>query len=180
MTAMPLPSADIPVPSEPQQTGTGTVAGVADLANFTLLCGRIQRLAKRLAGVPAASTMWRALHLIEFYGPLTIGEFTRLDGQAMSSTTRQVRDLERQGLITRTPDPRDARASNLAITDLGRETCRLFEQRVGERVAPVISRLDTADQQALIAARPALERLFDLLKQEHGFQLKDTSEPLIH
>lgn len=143
---------------------------VASAADFVLLCGRVQRLAKRLAGIPAASTSWRALHLIEAYGPLTMSEFTDLEGHTLSSSTRQVKRLENGGLIARTQDPGDRRSFTLTITKKGVRQCRDFERSVGEMVVPLLARLSDADQQALRMARPALERLLDLMRYEHGFK----------
>lgn len=160
---------------EPAGASGEPEAGFA--AALALTCGRVQRLAKRRAGIPAASTTWRALHIIEAYGPLTTGEFTDLEGHAASSSTRQITRLEQEGLITRTPAPWDRRVSQLAITARGVRLCRDYERDVGRELAPVIARL-TDDQRAVLrAAAPVLEALLDQMRSDEGLApVRSTSQ----
>lgn len=142
-----------------------------DPAQLSLTCGRVHRLAKRLAGIPTSSTQWRALYLIDTYGPLPIGHFTRLDGQGRSTSTRQIRELTNGGLITSTTDPDDARSTLIAITPAGSQRRREYEQAVGASVAPVLASLSSAEQASIASALPALEHLVDALRRAHDSTL---------
>lgn len=146
-----------------------------DPAQLSLTCGRVHRLAKRLAGIPTSSTQWRALYLIDTYGPLPIGQFTRLDGQGRSTSTRQIRELTRAGLITSTPDPDDARSTLIAVTPAGRRRRHEYEQAVGGAVAPVLAALSPTEQADITRALPALEHLVDALRRAHSAALTTPS-----
>lgn len=145
-------------------------------ARLVLMLGRIERLAKRLGGMSVSAARWRALQVIETYGPLTVGDFTRLDGHAPSSSTRQLRELQRDHLIERTPDPDDGRVSRLTITPEGSRTIRAFERSVGRQVTAVVTRLPRADRDAILAAAPALHDLQQQLRATHGFITEDSHD----
>jgi len=59
-------------------------------------------------------------------GPLRIGELAAMLGIDNSTLTPQAQRLERNGLVTRTPDPHDGRVAVLTITaeEIGRASCR--------------------------------------------------------
>lgn len=158
-----------PEPTEPQTDST-------QWARLVLMLGRIERLAKRLGGMPVSAARWRALQVIETYGPLTVGEFTRLDGHAPSSSTRQLRELQRDGLIVRADSSADHRVSHLTITPEGTRTIRAFERAVGQQVAASVARLPQSERDAILAAAPALHDLQQQLRATHGFITEDTHD----
>src|SRR6202000_1599801 len=73
---------------------------------------------------PAALTpsTLAALSTVEQAGPLRLGDLAAAEGIAPSTLTRLVAVLEELGDVRRDADPKDARASTLAITLLGHET----------------------------------------------------------
>jgi DNA-binding MarR family transcriptional regulator len=68
-------------------------------------------------------------------------------------------------LITRRPDPADARRTLVSVTDQGRESVTSAYARQ-EALATAISQLTKRDQTALEAAVSALQRIGDNLSQE--------------
>jgi DNA-binding MarR family transcriptional regulator len=54
-------------------------------------------------------------------GPLRIGELATMLGVDNSTITPQAQWLERAGLVTRAPDPKDGRVALLTITPQGRQ-----------------------------------------------------------
>ncbi|MEU4741075.1 MarR family winged helix-turn-helix transcriptional regulator [Actinosynnema sp. NPDC023658] len=63
-----------------------------------------------------ATTWWLASH----EGPPSQQKVAEQAGTDAMMTSQVLRKLEDQGLITREPDPHDARARRLAVTDAGR------------------------------------------------------------
>ncbi len=67
--------------------------------------------------------------------------------------------LEAERLVRREPDPADARATLVVLTDAG---AQLIAERRADRaqlLAAQLARLTEAEQQSLLAAVPALQRL---------------------
>jgi DNA-binding MarR family transcriptional regulator len=56
-------------------------------------------------------------HLVE--GPLTIGALAERLGVTQQAASKSVADLERRGYVARRPDPDDARARLVVLTDRG-------------------------------------------------------------
>jgi DNA-binding MarR family transcriptional regulator len=103
-----------------------------------------------------------ALSQIDRTGPTTIAELARvkqITPQAMGST---VASLEKQGLVTRAPDPHDKRRSLLTATDAGREALRLGRDAVSDRMARALESFTDDEVATLAAAAPLLERLAQL------------------
>jgi DNA-binding MarR family transcriptional regulator len=95
-------------------------------------------------------------------GPARISDLAKVEGVTQPAMTGLINRLEVERLVRREPDPRDARAALVTLTDAG----RLFiDQRRAERgqlLSAELERLSAADQQALLAALPALRRLAHL------------------
>src|SRR5436305_7727136 len=92
-------------------------------------------------------------------GPRRITDLAAGEAVAQPTVTSLVGRLERDGLVRRAPDPADARAVLVRLTDAGRE--RLARRRAA-RAAVLDERLTalTDDDRALLqAALPALEKL---------------------
>ena len=64
-------------------------------------------------------TQLAALATVEQAGPLRLGDLAAAEGIAPSTLTRLVAVLEELGYVRRDADPKDARASTLAITAEG-------------------------------------------------------------
>jgi DNA-binding MarR family transcriptional regulator len=92
-------------------------------------------------------------------GPRRITDLAASEAVAQPTVTTLVGRLERDGLVRRAPDPADARAVLVHLTDAGRE--RLAHRRA-RRAAVLDERLAALadDDRALLeAALPALEKL---------------------
>jgi DNA-binding MarR family transcriptional regulator len=103
----------------------------------------------------ARATMVR----LQLEGPARISDLARAEGVTQPALTGLVNRLEAENLVRREPDPSDARAALVVLTDAGQA---FIDQRRAERsrlLAAQIEQLDPADQKALLAAAPALRRL---------------------
>jgi DNA-binding MarR family transcriptional regulator len=68
--------------------------------------------------------------LFRHEGPLTLTVLARHSRIDLSAASRQLRELERADLVTRAPDPDDARVALVRLTPAGRELAeRLVELR---------------------------------------------------
>jgi DNA-binding MarR family transcriptional regulator len=122
---------------------------------------RLYWLVGRDAGRDLSRTASSVLATLRDGGPRRITELAASEAIAQPSVTTLVGRLERDGLVRRAPDPADARAVLVHLTDAGRE--RLAAMRAS-RAAVVEERLRalTADERALLeSALPALDKLID-------------------
>ncbi|WP_280354446.1 MarR family winged helix-turn-helix transcriptional regulator [Nocardia otitidiscaviarum] len=72
-------------------------------------------------------------------------------------------DLQRRGLITRTPDPADRRARLLSLTPEGRAIRDRAQREIQEREERLLSQLTPADRTAFLRA---LQRLSDAVRDQ--------------
>jgi DNA-binding MarR family transcriptional regulator len=146
-------------PSAVGDRGAHHESGVIDVTRLRVALARLSRRMRRheLAGL--TPTQLAALSTVERAGPLRLGDLAAAEGIAPSTLTRMVVVLEDLGYVRRDADPRDARASTLAITPSGHETLERLREE-GTALLTQWLKLLTPDQRtALATALPALEAL---------------------
>lgn len=99
-------------------------------------------------------------HLYHF-GPSTPGEITVAERQRPQSLTRVFAELERDGLIVRTPSERDRRESVLDLTDAGRAVLIADAERRDAWLAGALSDFSDTEAQLLRLAAGLMDRLAD-------------------
>jgi DNA-binding MarR family transcriptional regulator len=136
-------------------------------ADTTLLATQLERRVARLTQLLRANARSRSgvaalltLRRLDDEGPLRITDLAAAELVAQPTMTGIVRRLEQDGLVERTPDPLDARAARIALTDAGR--AELTTVRAA-RAAVLQERLDRLDDDARAALVAALGPLDDLL-----------------
>ena len=67
----------------------------------------------------------------------------------VSTVSRQIKELEAEGLVARRPDPSDGRASVLTLTVAGTQALERLRQARRELLAEVLSGWDELDRQTL-------------------------------
>src|SRR5215469_1669706 len=106
-----------------------TESGVIDVTRLRVALARLSRRLRRHSLAGLTPTQLAALSTVEQSGPLRLGDLAAAEGIAPSTLTRLVTVLEDAGYVTRRPDPTDARASTIAITEAGHEALeRLREE----------------------------------------------------
>ena len=75
---------------------------------------------QRALGVSLSETNLGVLRLVQRHGPIAVSEVARRLEVDLSNASRQVRALEDEGLVTRSPDPADRRVARVALTAAGR------------------------------------------------------------
>ena len=112
----------------------------------------------RRSSVAALLTLRR----LDDEGPLRITELAAAELVSQPTMTGIVRRLEADGLVRRSPDPDDARAVRVTLTDAGGEELAAVRSARAAFVQDRLERLDDAALAALAAAVPALDDLLAL------------------
>ena len=102
-----------------------------------------------------------ALATIDVHGPLTPSELAERERVKRPTATRILTNLDRLGLVTRTPDPDDGRASLVATTVAGRALLRRLRTRKNAYLAKRLRGLEPDEVETLERAATILERLLD-------------------
>ena len=120
-----------------------------------------QEAFKAAGGGQLSPSLSAALVTIEAHGPLTPSELADREQIKRPTATRIVAKLEELGLIDRTPDPNDGRASLVATTAAGRELLHRLRTRKTAYLAKRLDGLDADEIATLDRAATILERLLD-------------------
>jgi DNA-binding MarR family transcriptional regulator len=107
-------------------------------------------------GLPLTTLDNAALVVIEREPHLTISRLAAASGVSVARASRQVTRLEAFGLVERTTDPQDARATVLSLSPAGRDVRGRWGQRWPADYEAVISTLDEASRDALRTGVPRL------------------------
>lgn len=97
-----------------------------------------------------------AIRLVAREPGLALSELSRRMGLANSTVTGLVDRLERDGLVTRSPDPQDRRVTRLLLTPLALERRERYAAVHRAALAEVLGRLSPEDLAALRRSLAAL------------------------
>lgn len=135
----------------------GSEAGLG--ADLLGVVARINRLATQRVQLPLPGAQARLLSTIEDLGQARISELAAVDHCSQPTMTTQVRRLVEAGLVTRTPDPDDARAVLIGITPAGVRTLTRVRADRAAAIDPQLARLTPENRQTLAAAITVLRRV---------------------
>jgi DNA-binding MarR family transcriptional regulator len=119
----------------------------------------LRRLRREDPSMGLSAPRASALSVIVFGGPVSPTALAEAEQVALPTISRLVRDLERDGLVVREPDPDDGRAQRLRATARGR---KLLDEGRRRRVAALtadLAALPTRELAALGRAAATLERV---------------------
>lgn len=108
------------------------------------------------AGVRVERAGYCVLRGVAELGHVRVTELAHHLGVDVSTVSRQVRTLERQGLIARAGDPTDGRVARLALTSAGTEALHRLREVRHRFFSEVLDRWPTEDRETLA---PLLARL---------------------
>ena len=100
-----------------------------------------------------------ALGALEAAGPLRIGGLAEILGTSAPTTSRLVEVLYERGLVTRTPDADDHRATRIALTAEGAALLHALRRCTTDALAGRIDDLAGDRRAALVAALPVLDQI---------------------
>jgi len=139
---------------------------------------RLRRVVLRLARQMNAASVGEGLTpsqasvlgIVTNRGPLGLAELTQIEGLNPTMLSRIIGKLDSFGLIRRLRDPDDFRAARVEVTPEGK---RAYERIAAQRAAIIselVAHLPAEQEDALVAALPALENLAEGLRAavRHG------------
>lgn len=92
-------------------------------------------------GETVSQATYPLLSALERFGPMTAAELGAAIGLDRSVVSRHANALQQAGLIERSPDPRDRRWRQLALTQTGSDTVAVMRQRLVARIDTFLSTL---------------------------------------
>jgi DNA-binding MarR family transcriptional regulator len=132
---------------------------VETAARLRLVMMRLARALRKQGTTSLSPSQVSALASVDEFGPLRISALAALESVGAPVATRVVASLEELGLLTRTEDPDDKRASLVELSAHGRDvfTALWSERTIG--LSSRMERLTPAERTRVELALPALEKL---------------------
>ena len=126
------------------------------IASLVLSGYALGRIAAQDAGNDAPAAQWRVLSLLEQEGARRVGELAAAARTTQPGMTRLLGMLERDGLVRRSPDPDDSRATVVDITPQGAAAVAAWRAEFRETLAPRFAQLSDDDWSTLTRAAEIL------------------------
>ncbi|WAA67680.1 MarR family winged helix-turn-helix transcriptional regulator [Microbacterium oxydans] len=126
------------------------------IASLVLSGYALGRIAAQDAGNDAPAAQWRVLSLLEEAGSRRVGELAAAARTTQPGMTRLLGGLEREGLVRRSPDPDDSRATVVDITTQGAAAIAAWRAEFRETLAPRFAAVSDEDWSALTRAAEIL------------------------
>ncbi len=130
-------------------------------AHLRLVITRTARRMRQQAGSELRASSASALTTVELHGPLTPSELADIERVKRPTATRILRGLEDEGLVVRTPDPKDGRSALISLSGEGRERLRRLRQRKNAYLARRMRDLEPDEVETLERAAAILERMLE-------------------
>lgn len=144
------------VATPPQESSVGQ----RPLANqIVSAASRFARVTTQASKIPISAVSMRALGYIERDGPQRISQMANYESISQPAMTSAVNKLADDGLVVRQPDPADARAQLVELTDTGRDTLDEYRHQVVQVLQPKLESLSAADYATIERAVELLETL---------------------
>jgi len=120
-----------------------------DILRLLLGAHALTRVAALETHAEAPAAQWRTLVLLRDNGPQRIGDLATLSRVTQPGMTRLVTQMSDAGLVERTPDPDDSRASVVSSTDAGQRALDEWLRVLSAALAPRFADLDEEDWAAM-------------------------------
>lgn len=101
-----------------------------------------------------------ALSVLVFGGPKSVSALAAAEHVRLPSMSRLVKELERDGLVKRRPDPADSRVSMLQATAKGRRIMNRGRGLRLTRLAEDLSGLEREERRTLAEAAKILQKIY--------------------
>ncbi|MEJ7648400.1 MAG: MarR family transcriptional regulator [Nakamurella sp.] len=112
------------------------------------------------------------LHTLSRRGPCRLSELVRTEQIKQPALTAAVSKLERDGLLTRGPDPSDGRAVLLSLTDSGRQIVAGRHTDRVQRLRTLIDQLPASRRTRLLDIADVLDDVVSLAGEQRRTDLQ--------
>lgn len=113
-----------------------------DILRLLVGAHALTRVASLETRTEAPAAQWRTLVLLRDNGPLRIGDLATLSRVTQPGMTRLVAQMVETGLLERTADPDDSRATLVSATDAGMIALEEWLRVLSSALAPRFADLD--------------------------------------
>lgn len=113
-----------------------------DILRLLVGAHALTRVASLETRTEAPAAQWRTLVLLRDNGPLRIGDLATLSRVTQPGMTRLVTHMVETGLVERTTDPDDSRATLVSATDAGMTALDEWLRVLSSALAPRFADLD--------------------------------------
>lgn len=134
---------------DPNDLGAQLVSAIA----------KVNRWASKHSRMPIPSGQARLLSLVDAHSQARIGALAEADHCSQPTMTAQVKRLEAQGLLQRTEDATDGRASIISLTEEGRAMLADIRRARSAVMGDVLTELSEEDREVLSRANVLLRRI---------------------
>lgn len=156
-----------PRPTDPVPDDTSRTHG----PDARLLTEAVTRLRRALRASIRTDYPWETLPMAQVellqvlaaHSPVRVGDLAARQRLAFSTVSGLIGQMMNAGLVERTTDPKDRRASAVTLTDAGRRQIAAWTHAHEQRLSTALEALPEKDQAAVRAALPALLHIADLL-----------------
>ena len=126
------------------------------VTTIVLAAHALARMAAHDAGNDAPSAQWRALSVLGRQGAMRVGALASVTRTTQPGMTRLIGALEQDGLVERSADPADSRATVVSATPAGVAALESWTAELGATLAPRFAGLTDDDWLALERAAQIL------------------------
>lgn len=127
--------------------------------DLVIHAARLVRSVRLLTDAPGQAV--RVISLLDEYGALSVSALARIDRCSQPTMSGAVASLVRRGWVSKSPDPADARVSQVALTELGAAELAEVRRVHADAVARLVSAHPTHDVDDLRAAVALLRDLVE-------------------
>lgn len=143
-------------------TATDPTALASDLVMYAARFVRASR--QHIHSTPPAGI--RVLSLLDEHGPSGVGRLADVDRTSQPTMSGTVATLVGRGWVTKQPDPEDARASLVTLTDGGRHALSVVRERSGGQIASAVEAHPTLTPEDLATAVTVLREVLEATAHE--------------
>ena len=132
-----------------------------DIQRLIIAANALTRMAALQADTETPAAQWRTLKLLRDHGPLRVGELATLSRVSQPGMTRLVGQMTASGLLERSADAEDSRASVLSPTPAGESALDAWLEQLQTALLPFFADLDEAEWDAVRRTAELLARKTD-------------------
>jgi DNA-binding MarR family transcriptional regulator len=129
-----------------------------DIETLIVAAHALPRVAALETRSETPSAQWRTLTILRDRGPLRVGELAQLSRVTQPGMTRLVGQMADLGLIERSTDASDSRATVVTVTPLGLEALATWLVQLTAALAPHFEDLTAQEWDALRTTAAVLSR----------------------